>query len=89
MQGGVTGKGFLPGQSGNPNGRPKTKPLTSRYAAVLESELPNDIRKSKRLPKGATFGDAIAIKNEALLGEKIGKATPESGPLAGIYPVAL
>ena len=61
-QGGVTGKGFLPGQSGNPGGRARsTKPLTARYAAVLEAELPDDIRRSKRLPKGTTFGDAIAL----------------------------
>jgi Family of unknown function (DUF5681) len=60
-QGGVTGKGFVAGQSGNPGGRPRTKPLTARYAAVLETELPDDIRRSKRLPRGTTFGDAIAL----------------------------
>jgi len=27
LRGGVTGKGFQPGQSGNPNGRPRTRGL--------------------------------------------------------------
>lgn len=58
--GGVTGKGFLPGQSGNPSGRPK-KPLTDRYRGVLEADLPEDLRKSLKLAKGSTFGDAIAM----------------------------
>lgn len=34
--GGVTGKGFLPGQSGNPNGRPKGQSITARLRALLE-----------------------------------------------------
>lgn len=33
--GGVTGKGFAPGQSGNPGGRPKKKPLTELYERIL------------------------------------------------------
>lgn len=33
--GGITGKGFLPGQSGNPGGKPKTKPITEIYERLL------------------------------------------------------
>jgi uncharacterized protein DUF5681 len=33
--GGITGKGFLPGQSGNPSGRPKRKPLSDALLAAL------------------------------------------------------
>lgn len=34
LLGGVTGKGFKPGQSGNPGGRPKSKPLTEIYQEI-------------------------------------------------------
>ena len=34
MLGGITGKGFLPGKSGNPGGR-KRKPITEAYEKLL------------------------------------------------------
>jgi hypothetical protein len=33
--GGITGKGFMPGQSGNLSGRPKKKPMTELYEKLL------------------------------------------------------
>jgi hypothetical protein len=36
MPGGITGKGFMPGQSGNPSGRPKKKVITEIYERLLE-----------------------------------------------------
>ena len=33
--GGITGRGFLPGQSGNPNGRPRTRGLVSSLRAKM------------------------------------------------------
>lgn len=36
--GGVTGKGFMPGQSGNPSGRPKRKPITEALLAELAKQ---------------------------------------------------
>ena len=40
MLGGITGKGFMPGQSGNPGGRKKT--LLSDMTAELLDEISND-----------------------------------------------
>jgi hypothetical protein len=33
--GGVTGKGFKPGESGNPGGRPRMQPITELYKKIL------------------------------------------------------
>ena len=35
LLGGITGKGFLPGRSGNPGGVPKNKPITEIYEEFL------------------------------------------------------
>jgi hypothetical protein len=52
---------WQPGQTGNPGGRPKKKPITDRYLRIVETELPDEIRTALSLPRGATFGDAIAL----------------------------
>jgi hypothetical protein len=54
-------KPFGPGKSGNPGGRPRKRPISGRYADVAEMKLPDDLQKVLHLPKGATFGDAIAM----------------------------
>jgi hypothetical protein len=54
-------KKWQPGQSGNPSGRPHARPITDRYVQILETLLPDELRKSLRLPKGATYGDGIAL----------------------------
>lgn len=36
--GGVTGKGFMPGRSGNPGGRSKKKHITELFERVLENK---------------------------------------------------
>ncbi|MFZ3329966.1 MAG: DUF5681 domain-containing protein [Candidatus Acidiferrales bacterium] len=62
---------WQPGQTGNPGGRPKKKPITDRYHRIVETELPDDIRRALDLPRGATFGDAIALAQarQAIKGE--------------------
>ena len=62
---------WQPGQTGNPGGRPKKKPITDRYLRIVETELPDEIRGALGLPRGATFGDAIALAQarQALRGD--------------------
>jgi hypothetical protein len=62
---------WQPGQTGNPGGRPKKKPITDRYLRIVETELPDEIRAAIDLPRGATFGDAIALAQarQAIKGE--------------------
>ena len=52
---------WKPGESGNPGGRPKKKPLTDAYAALLAKPIPND-------KEGRTFAEAIA---QAMIKEAI------------------
>jgi Family of unknown function (DUF5681) len=52
---------FKPGESGNPGGRPKKRPISDRYAELAELELPETGRIKHDLPEGATYGDALAI----------------------------
>ena len=53
--GGVTGKGFMPGKSGNPSGRPHKKPITELYEEIMaDPKAMAALRKSivKALSKG-------------------------------------
>ena len=61
---------WKPGQSGNPNGRPKSNPVTEAYRDILEARIPGD-------PDERTFAQAIAqvMLEGALLGSV--KATRE------------
>ena len=52
---------WAPGQSGNPSGGPRRRPISDRYAEMVETALPDDLRNAVGLPKGATYGDAIAL----------------------------
>jgi Family of unknown function (DUF5681) len=39
--GGVTGRGFMPGKSGNPKGRPRTRGLLNALKAAVEEVGPD------------------------------------------------
>ena len=53
--------------SPNPTGRPKRKPITEAYEAIINDPLPSVLRRFRigrseiELPKGATFADLIAL----------------------------
>ena len=60
MPGGVTGKGFKPGQSGNPGGRPKGQSVTAHLRKLLDQEH-----------NGKTVGEILAeqLIKEAMRGK--------------------
>jgi hypothetical protein len=53
---------WKPGDSGNPGGRPRRKPISDRYEAIAEILLPEKDRKRMKLPRGATYADAAAFQ---------------------------
>jgi hypothetical protein len=79
--GGCTGKGFLPGQCGNPAGHPKGQPnMKQRFLAALEkySQLPAPPAMVKKLreqipglPDGLTIGEleGMVVHAHAIKGQ--------------------
>ncbi len=51
---------WKPGQSGNPGGRPKRRPISDSYQALADVAIPAKIARKLRLPKGSTWRDTIA-----------------------------
>jgi hypothetical protein len=47
--GGITGRGFLPAQSGNPNGRPRTRGLVNALRAKVAEAGPDGLSLEDRL----------------------------------------
>jgi hypothetical protein len=54
---------FKPGQSGNPGGRPKMKPITDAYRAILASENPEEFQ-----PKTGAERIAFEVYQQAKTG---------------------
>src|SRR5580658_5993069 len=48
--------------SPNPGGRPKKAPISEAYEHHVTEPLPDEIRRRFRLRKGATWANAIAVK---------------------------
>ena len=53
---------WKPGESGNPGGRPRRKPISDRYEFIAEIVLPEAERKRLKLPAGSTYADAITFQ---------------------------
>ena len=64
-------KPWKPGQSGNPGGRPKKKPLTAAYAAILTKKIPASVARKLQLLGRPTYAQVIAmsIAQEAIKGK--------------------
>src|SRR5882724_9019661 len=54
-------KSWKPGQSGNPGGRPKKRPVTDYYADILDKPLPDQLVALLKVKRGTTYGEAIAL----------------------------
>jgi hypothetical protein len=92
---------WKPGKSGNPGGRPRRKPLTDAYAALLDKPIPPDMARQLKLDESTTYAQVIAMSlvREAVKGkvqaaaevaDRVeGKITqPISGPEGGAIPIA-
>ncbi len=78
---------WKPGESGNPSGRPKRRPITDCYIRMADQEMPPDMCTQLGMKRGSSFADALArgqfikaIKGEAKNASEIreaieGKAT--------------
>ncbi len=62
---------WKPGQSGNPSGRPKRKPLTDAYAAILRKRIPAAVARKLQLLGRPTYAQVIAMSlaQEAIKGK--------------------
>lgn len=52
---------WKPGESRNPTGRRKRRPISDRYAYFLELDLPESEFRKHGLERGSTYADAIAL----------------------------
>lgn len=67
LVGGITGKGFMPGKTGNPGGRPKKRAITDLYDEILRDPAAMDmLRKAvvKSL-KGGNMAMVLQLKEMA------------------------
>jgi hypothetical protein len=69
LLGGCTGKGFMPGQSGNISGRPKKKPFTEMFEKIA-SDPKKMAQVERAIFKGMISGQAVMVP---LLKEIIGR----------------
>lgn len=64
----LTAPRFKKGQSGNPGGKPKKRPITDEYANLADQPLPEKLRQQLqtklgvKLAPGTTFSQSVAIR---------------------------
>jgi hypothetical protein len=90
MLGGITGKGWLPGQSGNPGGRFRYKPITEIYERMLkegktgeeiEAAMRRAIRSRGRGSQAIAALKELADRVEGKPTERVEHSGPDGEPL--------
>jgi hypothetical protein len=83
---------FKPGQSGNPNGRPKQVSFEAQVAQILDERIPNT-DKTKRETLARVFVDEMLKRNGAMIREYLAREWPavqkHEVDLPGADPAAL
>jgi hypothetical protein len=51
---------WKPGESGNPSGRPKRRPITDCYIQMARQKMPPESCKQLGMKVGSTFAEAVA-----------------------------
>jgi Family of unknown function (DUF5681) len=51
---------WKPGESGNPSGRPKRRPITDCYIQMAREKMPPELCKQLGMKVGSTFAQAVA-----------------------------
>ncbi len=92
---------WKPGQSGNPSGRPKRRPITDCYIQMARQKMPPELCKQLGMKPGSTYAQAVArgqfikamkgeVRNATEIREAIeGSATPAVKPAVVDKPLTL
>ena len=51
---------WKPGESGNPSGRPKRRPITDSYIEMARQKMPPELCKQLGMKSGSTYAQAVA-----------------------------
>jgi len=86
--GGRTGKGFMPGQSGNPAGRPKKPTLKETIERILDEELPGKGMTKLEAVAHIWINEALVKRNPRALNALINRLypVPRLRPVDAEYP---
>jgi hypothetical protein len=90
--GGITGKGFMPGQSGNLSGRPKKKLIDwalEEELAALDSEEARKIAKAlvQLAAKDVAAARLVTERTEGKPIQKLEHSGPDGSPVQGLIRV--
>lgn len=93
--GGCTGKGWLPGQSGNPSGRPKVRMVDELLAELLQAkDSEESLAMALKLIEKAKAGDVraaqlIAERTQGKPNQKVEVTGKDGGPIDSKIEIVL